>query len=213
MGRRKTLFSSVAAGAVLFATLAACGNAASQPPASLPAAHAATSPSPSASTPSPTPDASASIPADLKINFEQPTTTDANLLAVSADAKSLVYAFEEALAKGSPADPLVHTLVTQQADVQITELLIQLTGKKTRPSGTLTFFRVTPTTESGFYSVGFCEDDSKATPVTVQGDARQGSAPTGSNALRQWEITFVKGNLAKPQINNFFTQVGGKACS
>jgi hypothetical protein len=213
MGRRKTLISSAAASAALCATLAACGNTASQPPAPLPAARPATSPSPTATTPSPSPDASASIPADLSINFEQPTTTDPNLLAVSADAKSLVYAFEEALARGSASDPLVHTLVTQQADVQITELLIQLTGKKTRPSGTVTFFRVTPTTEGGFYSVGFCEDDSKAVPVTVQGDSPTGSAPSGSSALRQWEITFVKGNLAKPQINNFFTQVGGKACS
>jgi hypothetical protein len=212
MGRRNPLFFTLAPGAVCLATLAACGTSASQPPAALPVS-STPAVSPTSASPSPSPDASASIPADLTINFEPPTTTDPNLLAVTADAKALVYAYEEALASGSARDPLVHTLVTQQADVQITELLIQLTGKKTRPSGTVTFFKVTPTTESGFYSVGFCEDDSKAIPVSVQGDSPQGSAPTGSNASRQWEITFVKGNLTKPQINNFFTQVGGKACA
>lgn len=210
MGRRNALFSVAAIGASA-ALLAGCGTSASQPPAALPVTHvAAASPSP---TPSPSPDASASIPADLTINFEPPTTTDPKLLAVTADAKSLVYAYEEALARGSARDPLVHTLVTQQADVQMTELLIQLTGKKTRPSGTVTFFRVTPTTESGYYSVGFCEDDSRAIPVSVQGDTRQGNAPTGSGALRQWEITFTTGDPTKAQIDNFFTQVGSKACA
>ena len=209
MVRRNALLSAAALGASA-ALLAACGNSASQPPAALPVTHAAASPSP---TPSPSPDASASIPADLTINFEPPTTTDPKLLAVTADAKALVYAFEEALASGSARDPLIHTLVTQQADVQMTELLIQLTNKKTRPSGTVTFFRVTPTTASGYFSVGFCEDDTKAIPVSVQGDARQGNAPTGSNAVRQWEITFTTGDVTKAEINNFFTQVGGKACT
>jgi len=210
MVRRNALLSAVALGASA-ALLAACGNSASQPPAALPVTHAvAASPSP---TPSPSPDASASIPADLTINFEPPTTTDPNLLAVTADAKAMVYAYEEALARGSVQDPLVHTLVTQQADLQITELLTQLIGKKTRPSGTVTFFKVTPSQTNGFFGVAFCEDDTKAVPVTVQGDARQGNAPTGSNALRQWGVSFgkdAKGNLV---INYLSTQVGGRACT
>lgn len=209
MVRRNALLSAAALGASA-ALLAACGNSASQPPAALPVTHPAASPSP---TPSPSPDASASIPADLTINFEPPTTTDPKLLAVTADAKAMVYAFEEALARGDVHDPLVHTTVTQQADLQITELLTQLTGKKTRPSGTLTFFRVTPSQTNGFFGVAFCEDDTKAVPVTVQGDAKQGSAPSGNNALRQWGVSFgkdAKGNLV---INYLSTQVGGRACT
>jgi hypothetical protein len=212
MGRRKTLFFSVAAGTALCAVLAACGNSASQPPAPLPAARAATSPSPSASTPSPSPDASASIPADLNINFEQPTTTDPTLLSITADVKSVVYAYEEALARGNADDPLVHTLVTKYADVQITQLLTQLTANKTRPSGTVTFFRVTPSETNGFYGVAFCEDDSKAVPVTVQGDSPKGSAPTGSNALRQWAFSFAKDNTGKLTIDYLSTQAGSRSC-
>lgn len=211
MGRRKTLSFSVIAGPALCATLAACGNSASQPPASLPAARAATSPSPSA-TPSPSPDASASIPADLSINFEPPSTTDPTLLSITADVKSVVYAYEEALARGNADDPLVHTLVTKYADVQITQLLTQLTANKTRPSGTVTFFKVTPSQTNGFYGVAFCEDDTKAVPVTVQGDSPKGSAPTGSNALRQWAFSFAKDNAGKLTIDYLSTQAGSRSC-
>ena len=209
MVRRNALLSAAALGASA-ALLAACGNSASQPPAALPVTHPAASPSP---TPSPSPDASASIPADLTINFEPPTTTDPKLLAVTADAKAMVYAFEEALAKGTPNDPLLQSLVTQQAGVQITELILQFNASKTRPSGTVTFFRVTPSQSGGFYGVGFCEDDTKAIPVTVQGDTPKGSAPTGPNAMREWLVGFSQDKTGKFVIDHLSTQTGVKACT
>lgn len=211
MSRRNALFAVAAVGASA-ALLAACGSSASQPPAALPDTHVVVTSAP-AVTPSPSPDASASIPADLTINFEPPATSDAKLLSVTAQAKLMVYAFEEALARGDAHDPLLRTVVTDQADLAVTQLLIQLTGKKTRPSGTVTFFKVTPSQTNGFFGVGFCEDDSKAVPVTVQGDARDGSAPSGSNAVRQWEVSFGKDSAGNLQINYLTTQVGGRACT
>jgi hypothetical protein len=213
MGRRNTPFFALASGVVCFALLAACGTSASQPPAALPRSSAPAA-SPTSASPSPSPDASASIPADLTINFEPPTTSDPTLLSITAQVKLVVYAYEEALARGNADDPLVHTLVTEYADVQITQVLTQLAAGKTRPSGTITFFKVTPSETNGFYGVALCEDDSKATPVTVQGDSPKGPAPTGTSALRQWSFSFAKDKATgKLVIDYLSTQAGSSSCA
>jgi hypothetical protein len=214
MLRRNALSSVAAVGAVLGAALAGCASAQAQPPATLPATVAAgAAPSSGSASPLPSPPGiSASIPSDLTIDFEQPPTADPNLLVVTADAKQLIYAFEQALARGSTTDPLVRSLVTQQADLQMTQLLTQLTQKKTRPSGTVRFFRVTPTHTGDFYGVGFCEDDSKAAPVSVKNGSSRGSAPTGDSALRQWDVGFAAASGGKLQIDYLLTRVGSSAC-
>lgn len=208
MRQRRALIISAAA---LSAILAGCGSGTVQPPAALPTG-AGTQGGAAGTAAAAVPTATASLPADLTVDFQEPATADQTQAALVAYARQLLYAYEQALARGKPTDALAQSLVTGQADVQLTQLLGQSAGKGTRPSGTVTFFRVTPSIAGGFEGVGLCENDSQAVPVSVTTGARKGGAPTGGSALRQWNMGFAKDGSGKLRINYLTTQLGSSAC-
>ncbi len=208
-GARRTA-AAVSALAGTAALLSGCATSASQPAGALPTAAASTSAVVQGPTALPSP--SASIPSDLTIRFEPPDPVPAGLGNLVAATQEFVYAYEQAVAKGSVTDSLVQSLVTGSADVSLNTLLHQAVKNGTRPSGTVTFFLVTPSQQGSAEGVGFCENDSQAVPVSDGSGAVAGSAPKGTDAVREWNLGFSTGSGGKLIINLLATEVGSRAC-
>jgi hypothetical protein len=162
------------------------------------------------------PSTSASIPSDLSLDIVMTSTGNAAQDALLTKTKSLLYAYEQAVARANPNDALYQSMVYGQAAQSISDEIQEFARVDQRPIGTIKFYAFRANTRSfsngvTAADVDFCEDNSQ----TEMLDSKTGATappPTGAAQQSSWDVGFltVKG---KSTIQNVVVRPGGSACT
>jgi hypothetical protein len=206
MRRRTALIAPAALAGLL---LAGCGAGASQPPAALPAAGGQSSAS---AAPSATVTAAGQIPADYKVDIEINPTGDPTQDALLAQTRAMLMAYEQAVERNAPSDPLYQSLTTQTARINLYSMIDTFVRAGERPTGSVRFYEFTAKTTGAVADVLFCEDTSKVVPVDFKSGKQTGAAATGTAAFSSWDTGFKKGTGGTWTIVYASAQVGRQTC-
>jgi hypothetical protein len=151
------------------------------------------------------------LPADLTLDFTGPQLT-----GVSEDiyerAKSFAQAYEAAVSAGRITNTALVSMISVPAAAAVARNADADARSGERWAGTITFSHFDVAILSKATGIGFCESDAQAYPVSITGDVRKGSSPTGSQAVRAWELTVAKQKNGSYQITNFSTVQGDATC-
>ena len=151
------------------------------------------------------------LPADLSLDF-----TDPQLTGVSEDiyvsAKSFAEAYEAAVSAGKFTNQALTAMISVPAAASVARNVDGDDRSGHRWAGTITFSHFQVAILSKATGIGFCESDAQAYPVSIAGDVRKGSSPTGSGAVRAWELTVAKQKNGSYQITSFSTVQGDAVC-
>jgi hypothetical protein len=208
MRRRK--FLMVARTLTALATLAGCAAGAAQPPAALSgggAPQASTSAAASASA-----TAAGQIPADYKVDVEFNPSGDPTRDALLAQTRAMLMAYEQAVSRNAPSDALYQSLTTANARINLYSMINTFAQAGERPTGSVRFYQFTAKTSGTVADVLFCEDTSKAVPVSFKTGQRTGAATTGTAAFSSWDTAFKKGSGGMWAIVYASAQVGRQSC-
>ena len=136
--------------------------------------------------------------------------------ALQAKTESLLYAYEQAVARGNPNDSLYQTMVYGQAAQSIADEVQQFAQVGQRPIGTIKFYAFQVNTRSfsngvTAADVDFCEDNSQTDLLDTKTGATS-PPPTGASRQSIWDVGFqtVKG---KSTVETVEIQPGGSLCT
>ena len=159
-------------------------------------------------TPSATP--AIGLPADLTLDF-----TDPQLSGVSEDiytsAKAFAEGYEAAASTGENSIS-VQSSMTSAAAASVARNIDTDDHSGDRWAGTVSFNDFQVALLSKATGIGFCESDAEAYPVSISGDVRKGSSPTGTEAVRAWELTVAKQANGTYQVTTFSIFPGDATC-
>ena len=151
------------------------------------------------------------LPADLSLDF-----TDPKLSGVSEDiytsAKVFVENYEAAASAARISNTGLASMMNVAAAAGVARNINSDDHSGNRWAGTITFGHFQVAILSKASGIGFCESDTEAYPVTITGDERKGSSPTGAEAVRAWELTVAKQKNGSYQITAFSTVPGDSVC-
>jgi hypothetical protein len=151
------------------------------------------------------------LPADLSLDF-----TDPQLTGVSEDiytsAKSFAEAYEAAVSADKFSNQALSSMITVPAAAGVARNVDSDARAGDRWAGTITFSHFQVAILSKATGIGFCESDAEAYPVSIAGDVRKGSSPTGTQAVRAWSLTVAKQQNGSYQITSFSTVAGDVVC-
>jgi hypothetical protein len=170
-------------------------------------------------TASASPDASAAsdsssgnaLPANLSLDFTDPQLTGVSE-DIYASAKSFAVAYEAAVSAGKFTNQALSSMITVPAAAGVARNVDSDTRAGDRWAGTITFSHFQVAILAKASGIGFCESDAEAYPVSIAGAVRRGSSPTGSGAVRAWELTVAKQKNGSYQITSFSTVAGDSVC-
>jgi hypothetical protein len=163
------------------------------------------------------PSASASIPSDLTLDIVMTSTGIASEDLLLTKTKSLLYAYEEAVAQGNPNDPLYRSMVTAgSAVLSIASEVQEFVQAGQRPIGVIKFydFQVGSRSFSGGVSaadVDFCEDNSQ-TRMLVTKTGATAAPPTSASEQSLWDIGYLT-QSGKSTVETVEIQPGGSSCT
>jgi hypothetical protein len=152
-----------------------------------------------------------SLPADLTLDFTDPQLTGESE-DIYASAKAFVDAYEAAVGAGKISNGELSSTMSAAAAAAVARNIDNDDHARDRWSGTIVFSHFQVAILSKATGIGFCESDAGAHPVTIAGDARAGSPPTGPEAVRAWDLTVAKQGNGSFQITAFGTDPGDSVC-
>lgn len=168
-----------------------------------------------ASSSSANPSTSASIPSDLTLDVVMSSTGNAAKDALLTKTKSLLYAYEQAVARANPNDPLYQSMVSGPAAVSIASEIQGFATAGQRPIGVIKFYGFAADVHS--YSstlsaadITFCEDTSR-TQMLVTKTGATAAPPTGASAPTDWDVGYLTKN-GKSTVESVVIRPGGSAC-
>jgi hypothetical protein len=204
--RRSTVFAALA---TLFAVpaLNGCSNSA-QSNGTIAGAVTANPTAPSAA---PTVSGLASIPSDLTLDVEMPSTGDAAKDALLTKTRALLYAFEQAVAQGNPNAPLYQSMLSGGGSTAVYAQVAQFTQDGQRPVGSLKFYGFTVVVRAPAADVLFCEDTSQTELLDTKSGSTTAASATGG-AQNYWDIGYLTLN-GKSTIESVVIRAGGSACT
>jgi hypothetical protein len=192
-------------------TLNGCSNSVQPSGKVADASSAVTSAAPTSASPSPTEAPGNTLPADLTLDFTAPQLTGESADIYTA-AKAYVNAYEAAVSAGKTANIALTAMTNVSAGGSVAQAISSDEHAGTRWAGTITFSNFQVTILSTARGIGFCESDTAAYPVTISGDTRKGSSPTGAAAVRAWELAVTKQANGSYQVTTFNTDPGDPVC-
>lgn len=151
------------------------------------------------------------LPADLSLDFTDPQLTGVSE-DIYASAKSFAEAYEAAVSAGKITNSALASMVDAPAAAGVARNANADDRSGHRWAGTVAFSHFQVAILSKASGIGFCESDAGAYPVSISGDVRKGSSPTGSGAVRAWELTVAKQKNGSYQITSFSTVQGDAVC-
>lgn len=169
-----------------------------------------------ASSASANPSAPASIPSDLTLDVVLTSTGNASEDALLTKTKSLLYAYEQAVARANPNDSLYQSMVSGSAALSIASEVQEFVQAGQRPIGVIKFyaFQVSSRSFSGGVSaadVTFCEDNSQ-TEMLVTKSGATAAPPTGASEQSFWDIGYLT-ESGKSTVESVEIQPGGSSCT
>jgi len=190
--------------------LAGCAAGAAQPPAAL----SGVNPSQSATTvtPSATATVAGQIPADYKVDIEINPSGNATQDALIQQTRAMLMAYEQAVSRNAPNDPLYQSLTTSRARINLYSMVNVFAAADERPTGSVRFYQFTAKPVGSVADVLLCEDTSKVVPVSFTTGKKTGAAATGSAAYSWWDTGFKKDSGGKWTIVYVASQVGRQSC-
>lgn len=167
---------------------------------------AAASPSSSSSAAAP-----ASIPSDLTLDLQMTATGDAAKDALLTKTKSLVYAFEQAVARANPNDGLYQTMVSGAGSTAVYAQIEQFAQAGQRPIGVIRFYGFTVLQRAPAADVMFCEDTSQTQLLNTKSGATTEPA-AGNGTQSYWDVGYLTLG-GKSTIESVAIRPGGSACT
>jgi hypothetical protein len=145
------------------------------------------------------------------LDFTDPQLTGESE-AVYKSAKTFVDAYEAAASAGKISNTELSATTSIAADASVARNIGSDDQAGDRWAGTVDFddFQVALLAEAT--GIGFCESDTAAYPVSISGNVRKGSSPTGTEAVRAWELTVAKQADGGYQITTFSIFPGDATC-
>lgn len=161
------------------------------------------------------PSTSASIPGDLTLDVVLTSTGNAAEDALLSNTKSLIYAYEQAVARANPNDSLYQSMVSGPASVSIESEIQGFVKAGQRPVGVIRFYAFDAAVHaySGFSAadVTFCEDNSR-TEMLVTSSGATTAPPTSASTPSYWDVGYLTRN-GKSSIQSVVIRPGGSACT
>jgi hypothetical protein len=152
-----------------------------------------------------------SLPADLNLDFTDPQLTGESE-DIYMSAKAFVDAYEAAASVGRNANTELTAMTGVAAAASVARNIDSDDRAGHRWAGTVAFGHFQVALLSKATGIGFCESDTAAYPVSISGDVRAGSSPTGAEAVRAWELTVAKQGDGDYQITTFSIFPGDATC-
>jgi hypothetical protein len=152
-----------------------------------------------------------SLPADLTLDFTDPQLTGESE-DIYTSAKAFIDAYEAAVSAGKISNSELSSTMSVAAAAAVAHSIDGDDRAHHRWAGTVVFSHFQVAILSKATGIGFCESDAGAYPVTIAGDARAGSSPTGAEAVRAWDLTVAKQGNGSYQITAFGTDPGDSVC-
>ncbi len=190
--------------------LAGCATGASQPPGTL--AGGGASQGATSATPSATATVAGQIPADYKVDIEINPSGNATQDTLIQQTRAMLMAYEQAVSRNAPTDPLYESLTSSIARVHLYSLINTFVAAGERPTGTVRFYQFTVKPVGSVADVLFCEDASKVIPVDFKTGKKTGAAASGSAAYTWWDTGFNRSSGGKWSIVYAASQVGRQSC-
>jgi hypothetical protein len=172
---------------------------------------AVTTPTSPAASPTPSTASGNALPSDLTLDFTDPQLTGESAAIYSA-AKAFANAYEAAVSAGKTTNTALTSMTSLYGAAGVTQSIDGDDHSGTRWAGTITFSHFQVAILSKATGIGFCESDAQAYPVTISGDTRKGSAPTGAKAVRVWDLAVTKQANGSYQVTVFSTEPGDPIC-
>lgn len=166
---------------------------------------------PTVSSPAPAVSGLASIPSDLTLDVEIPSTGDADKDALLTKTRALLYAFEQAVAQGNPNASLYQSMLSGGGSTAVYAQVAQFTQDGQRPVGSLRFYGFTVVVRSPAADVLFCEDTSQTELLDTKSGSTTAASTTG-DAQSHWDIGYLTLNN-KSTIESVVIRAGGSACT
>lgn len=163
------------------------------------------------------PSTAASIPSDLTLDIVMTSTGNAAEDVLQAKTKSLLYAYEEAVARANPNDPLYQSMVSGSAALSIASEVREFAQAGQRPIGVIKFyaFQVSTRSFSGGVSasdVDFCEDTSQTRMLVTKTGATAAPPTTGASEQSLWDVGYLT-EKGKSTVELVDIQPGGSSCT
>ena len=192
-------------------TLNGCSNSVQPSGKVADASSAVTTPASPTASPSPTEAPGNTLPADLTLDFTAPQLTGESADIYSA-AKTFANAYEAAVSAGKTTNTALSSMTSLYGAAGVLQTVESDDHSGTRWAGTITFSDFEVGILPKATGIGFCESDTAAYPVSISGDARAGSSPSGAEAVRAWELTMAKQGDGDYQITTFSIFPGDATC-
>ena len=189
---------------------AGCSSSTPQPSATLGGGPRPTLAVPGVTTATPT--SSVTLPADYTVNIELNITGTATQVQLLTQAKALVLAYEQALERNAPTDPLYQTMVSGVAKANLYQSITAYKNASQRPTGTVVFYRFSTYITTTSSDALFCEDPSQVKLVNFTTGAAL--ANTATDTEKQfWDVGFDKNADGTWSIDYVATQAGSNKCT
>jgi hypothetical protein len=151
------------------------------------------------------------LPADLTLDFTDPQLSGVSE-AIYTSAKAFAEAYEAAASAGKNSDSALTSMTGVAAAAGVARNIDSDDHSGERWAGTVSFADFQVALLSKATGIGFCESDTEAYPVSISGDVRKGSSPTGTEAVRAWELTVAKQANGTYQVTTFSIFPGDSTC-
>jgi len=168
-----------------------------------------TAPNGASSTPSAAP--AIGLPDDLTLDFTDPQLTGESE-DIYTTAKTFADSYEAAAGLGENSISVQSSTMGVAAAASVARNINSDDRSGNRWAGTVSFDHFQVALLSRATGIGFCESDAEAYPVSISGDVRRGSSPTGAEAVRAWELTVAKQANGTYQITTFSIFPGDATC-
>jgi hypothetical protein len=152
------------------------------------------------------------VPADFTVDIEIDPTGDPVQDALLSQTRAMLMAYEQAVSRNAPSDPLYQSLTTASARINLYSMISVFTQAGERLTGSVRYYRFTAKPSGAFADVLFCEDSSKTVPVGFRTGRPTGAAATGTAAFSSWDTGFKKGTDGRWTIVYAAAQVGRQSC-
>ena len=162
------------------------------------------------------PSASASIPSDLTLDIVMTSTGNAAKDVLLTKTKSLLYAYEEAVARANPNDPLYQSMVSGSAALSIASEVREFVQAGQRPIGVIRFYSFQASVRSfadgvSAADVDFCEDNSQTRMLVTKTGATAAPA-TSASGQSHWDVGYLT-EKGKSTVELVEIEPGGSSCT
>jgi hypothetical protein len=164
--------------------LSGCSSSAAQPSATLGGGPLASAASVEATG---APTAAASLPADFNVQFQLEITGSPIQIQLLTQAKALILAYEQAVERNNPKDPLYQSMITGLAATNLAASVSNYETSAQRPTGTDLFYDFSTQVTTIAADVLFCENRAQVDLVNFKTGAPLSNTDNGK---QYWDVGF-----------------------